>query len=44
MTAEEAMDRIGNVMETYYAGNITTSEALNQVAQIRGAYLIEAQA
>lgn len=40
MTAEEAMDRIGTVLESLYAGNITTGDALNQVAQIRGAYLI----
>jgi hypothetical protein len=42
MTAEEAMDRIGNVMETFYAGKISTWDALNQIAQIRGAYLVEA--
>lgn len=43
MTAEEAMDRIGNVMESFYLGNITTTEALNQIAQIRGAYLVDSQ-
>lgn len=36
------MDRIGNVLETFYAGNTTTGDALNQIAQIRGAYLVEA--
>jgi hypothetical protein len=40
VTAEEAMDRIGTVLEALYAGNLTTGDALNQVAQIRGAYLI----
>jgi hypothetical protein len=42
MTAEEAMDRIGNILEALYAGNRTTGDALNQVAQIRGAYLMGA--
>jgi len=40
MSAEEAMDRIGTVLEALYAGNLTTYDALNQVAQIRGAYLM----
>lgn len=43
MTAEEAMDRIGNVLESMYAGNTTTGDALNQIAQIRGAYLVDSQ-
>jgi hypothetical protein len=38
MTAEEAMDRIGNVLEALYAGKLTTGDALNQIARIRGAY------
>ena len=42
MTAEEAMDRIGTVLEALYAGNLTTGDALNQIAQIRGAYLMGA--
>ncbi|WP_285240085.1 hypothetical protein [Pseudarthrobacter sp. MEB009] len=40
MTAEEAMDRIGNVLEALYAGTITHPNAINEVARIRGAYLI----
>lgn len=36
------MDRIGNVLDSVYAGNTPTGEALNQIAQIRGAYLVEA--
>lgn len=39
MTAEEAMDRIGNVLEALYAGKVQTGDALNQIAQVRGAYL-----
>lgn len=42
MTAEEAMDRIGNVLDSVYAGKLSTGDALNQIAQIRGAYLVEA--
>jgi hypothetical protein len=42
MTAEEAMDRIGNVIESVYAGELSASAALNYVAQTRGAYLSEA--
>lgn len=42
MTAEEAMDRIGTVLESMYAGKLSTGDALNQVAQIRGAYLMGA--
>jgi hypothetical protein len=42
VTAEEAMDRIGTVLEALYAGNLTTGDALNQIAQIRGAYLMGA--
>ena len=42
MSAEEAMDRIGTVLEALYAGNLTTGDALNQIAQIRGAYLMGA--
>ena len=38
MTADEAMDRIGNILEALYAGKIQTGDALNQIAQIRGAY------
>ena len=40
MTAEEAMDRIGTVLEALYAGNLHAGDALNQIAQIRGAYLV----
>lgn len=40
MTAEEAMDRIGTVLEAMYAGKLSTGDALSQVAQIRGAYLM----
>lgn len=40
MTAEEAMDRIGNILESVYAGTTSQADAINQIAQIRGAYLI----
>ena len=39
MTAEEAMDRIGTVLEALYAAKVSRGDALNQIAQIRGAYL-----
>jgi hypothetical protein len=43
MTAEEAMDRIGNILEQVYAGKLTTGDGLNEIARIRGAYLMEAR-
>lgn len=40
MTAEEAMDRIGNILESVYAGNTPVGDALNEIARVRGAYLM----
>lgn len=40
MDAEEAMERIGTALEAVYVGSLTPLEAVHQIAQIRGAYLV----
>jgi hypothetical protein len=40
--AEEAMTRIGTALEAHYAGKLDANATLNWIAQIRGAYIVDA--